>query len=83
MSLGAQLSIQLLEHRCLPWARNVFSIVFNCFRNSFTYAIDYFSSGGKSFAHRTSLDFGQHMLHLFVKRVAKTSRGVISTFALL
>ena len=27
MSLGAQLSIQLLEHRCLSWAGNVFSML--------------------------------------------------------
>ena len=37
----------------------------------------------KSFAHRTLLHFGQHMRYEFVKRVAKTSRGVTSTFALL
>ena len=66
MSLGAQLSIQLLEHRCLSWARNVFSIVFNCFRNSFTDAIDYFSSGGKSFAHRTLLYIIDKMLSVLI-----------------
>ena len=72
MSLGAQLSIQLLEHRCLSWARNVFSMLKEMFMHFHLVSIGpdavllmhliICSVGVKSFAHRTLLYFSSKMI---------------------
>ena len=66
MSLGAQLSIQLLEHRCLSWAGNVFSMLKEMLTESFFYCpasiFYWFSPGfhwpGRSFADAFNYLFG-------------------------
>ena len=86
MSLGAQLSIQLLEHRCLSWAGNVFSMLKEMFMHFHLVFIGpdavllmhliICSVGVKSFAHRTLLYFSSKVItHIWELYLSKFVRA--------